>query len=115
MPCLKEKGSAVPEKEFFVKEIDLNSQNNDTHTEVETVQPDLDQAEDNTDENQNQDVSNDLSDYQLVRDRERRIRQPSSRINNEDFVTFFTALDLICSKPNSYEEAVTGKKLKFLA
>ncbi|KAL2518980.1 cysteine-rich RLK (RECEPTOR-like protein kinase) 8 [Abeliophyllum distichum] len=118
MPCLKERSFSIPEKDSFVKEIDLNSQNNDetiqdAHTEVETVQPDLNQAEVDINENQNQENSNDLSDYQLVRDRERRIRHPSSRVNNEDFVTFFTALDLICSEPNSYEEAVTGKNSKF--
>ncbi|KAL2498363.1 Retrovirus-related Pol polyprotein from transposon TNT 1-94 [Abeliophyllum distichum] len=117
MSSLNKSISNVPEKEKIVKQIDLDLHNNDeilqdTQIEVETTELDLDQAEENVEENKDQEETQALSDYQLARDRVKRTRFPSSRINNEDFVTYFSDLDIISTKPNSYEEVMNGKNSK---
>lgn len=106
-----EPAGSIPVKETILEDPENNPNDQNDFIEVETSQSDTTQ---DLSEPEFETESNDssLTDYQLTRDRDRRNRIPSTRYNNDEFVTLFSVLNSLNSEPATFEEVVTCSDFK---
>lgn len=76
---------------------------------MEITQSKIDQPKN---ESENESQTNTLLDYQLTRERYRKNRFSTTRINNDEFVNLYSELEYVNFEPTTFEEAINGKESK---